>query len=296
MRSAATVLVVMVGCHASPPPAPKGLDAPATHELMGSAPDFAFSARVDLLRSDAVYGPILRDLFSEKDLATLYDNVSAVDGVGAFDGATMKQTSFVGVLRATSALAPLPKSWRDAIEEKDAAKKLPSGVLEITSIDKSGWPYGIYATPADWVLLTGRAAGPGHTWVSAHETSPPPVDFGDGVLLGFWMGGAAMHRAAMADTAKQPGSEGLESLTIVLRSGAYGDLIYRAGYDTREHARVAASALSDSVGMYASVWANARERCPALGELQLTAKQDDTRVEAVVSNIPEVLRRVQKCK
>ena len=286
------------GAQSSSAQPPAGVDGSgsAAREILGSAPDFAFSLRFDRLRDDPVYAPLLREAGSEKEMQKILENAAIIDAVGAFDGASFRQVSLVGVLRAAPPMKELPASFRKAIEQSPDAHPLPSGVVEYASIDKQGWPYGFYVTSHDWVLLAGRGAGPGHDWFSTHTAAPPPVDFGDAVLAGFWLGGEAMKRPAMAEAMKEPGSRGLESMTLVLRDGAHGDLLYSGTYATTADAENAARVATEQLGMYASVWKNTRDKCPGLSALTLETERSGRTVSIRIAHIPEAVRAAMHCK
>lgn len=287
--------VATLSCGKRAPEAPSGVEGPAANELLGRRPDFAVALRLDRVRADPVYGPMLRENMSEKDFAAVFETVSAIDAIGAFDGETVHQVSLVGVMRSSPPLSKLPGAWRKAIEGNET-RQLPSGVVEYVSLDKHGWPFGIYVAKNDWTLLAGRAAGPGHDWYSAHAAAPPPVEFGEGVLLGFWMTGAALQRPALAEQAKQPGSKGLLNAEMLLRDGQHGDLLYSASYETEADAKTAAHAWTDSIGMYASLWKRIREQCPPLAVLTYESSRDGREVHARVMHIPEALREIRSCK
>jgi len=281
---------------AQPPAGVEGPGGSAARELLGAKPDFAFSVRLDRLRDDPVYAPILRDAGLEKDLQKTLEVAGILDAVGAFDGKTFQQISLVGVLRAAPPWKEIPEGWRKDIEESPQVNKLPSGVLEYASIDRHGWPFGFYVTEHDWVLLAGRGAGPGHDWFSKHAAAPAPIDFGDTVLLGIWLGPDAMKKPVMAQAIKEPGSQGLESMTVLLRDGAHGDLQYTGTYATSADATNAERVSTEQIGMYASVWKSTRDRCPGLTALTLETERSGTTLRVRIAHIPEAIRAALHCK
>jgi hypothetical protein len=295
MKSTALLAIALVSCSRPEVASPAGIDSPAAKGLLSEQPDYAFSIRVDRLRADPIYGAIIHEANADETFQALFESIGSIDGVGAIGETSLEKLSLVGVLRGPPPFAKLPKKWREAIEE-GGAHKLPSGVLEFASIGKKGWPYGLYATDQWWVLLGGYAAGPGHDWFSAHDTPPPPVEFGPDVLAGFWMGGSAMKKPAMAEARKEPGSKGLESMTLVLRDGAHGDLIYRGVYETSADAESAIAVTNKELGQYASVWKSTKDKCPGLSVLTIESERSGRTVKLRIGHMPEAIRAGMACK
>ena len=300
-RSSALASVVVWGlaasaCSSRGPRAPEGTATPAAHGLLASDPDFAVVARLDRVRNDLVYAPLLRELSNKKDLDVLFNGVTIVDGFGTFDGAKPMQASVVLTVRSAPSLDDWPKEWRREIEKPGVGHQLPSGVWEYASISSEGWPYGLYGMQHDFVFLTGRAAGHGHDWFSTNATAPPPVDFGGDVLVGFWMGPRAMKSSAMAEWSKEPGSKGLESASVILRDGAHGDLLYTGIYTTSGDAAEALRITTDQLGMYASVWKSAVDKCPGLSALGIENESDGRTVRIRVTHIPQGIRAAMDCE
>jgi len=295
-RVLAALSLIALSCGRPAAEAPAGVANPGARELLGGEPDFAFSVRIDRLRVDPVYSALLHEAALDKELEKLFESVGSVDGVGSFDGKTVEQVSLVGVLRAPPPFEQLPAKWRKEIEEGGAARKLPSGVWEYASLTKRGWPFGFYTTDHEFVLLTGHAAGPGHDWFSTHTSAPPPVDFGADVLAGLWIGPQAMKKKTMADANKEPGTRGLETMTVLLRDGAHGDLIYTGTYATTGDAENAAQIASKEIGMYASVWKSTRDKCPGLSVLTLETERSGRTLRSRIAHLPEGIRAALACK
>ncbi|MBI2389676.1 MAG: hypothetical protein HYV09_08770 [Deltaproteobacteria bacterium] len=294
-----TVLAAFAALSCSRPEAaapPAGIDSPTARSLLGAVPDYAFSVRIDRLRADPIYAAIIHDAAADESFRALFESVGAVDAVGAIGETSFEKGSFIGVLRGPPPLEKLPADWRKSIEEGGAARKLPSGIFEFASISKKGWPYGFYASDQWWVLLAGYAAGPGHDWFSNHTTAPPPVEFGGDVLAGFWLGGHAMKKPVMAKAAREPGSAGLEGLTLVLRDGAHGDVIYTGVYATSADAENAMNAAGKELGQYASVWKSLRDRCPGLSGLAMHGERSGRTVRIRITHVPEGIRAALSCK
>ncbi|MEO7091609.1 MAG: hypothetical protein ABI175_00070, partial [Polyangiales bacterium] len=110
-----------------------------------------------------------------------------------------------------------------------------------------------------------------------------------------WMGPGAMKSAAMKQIAKEPGSEGLESASFILRDGAHGDLVYTGMYATKANADEAIRVTTDSIGMYASVWKSAIDMCPGLSVLGIENESDGRTVRLRVTHIPQALRAGLDC-
>ncbi len=292
----AAVVLVTLSCSRPAAEAPVGVASSGARELLGADPHFAFSVRLDRLRVDPVYAPLLHETSLDHELANLFESVGSVDAVGRIDGRSLGELSLIGVLRVPPPFEQLPAKWRKGIEEGGAARKLPTGVWEYASLDHKGWPFGFYATAHDFVLLTGHAAGPGHDWFSTHASAPPPIEFGADVLAGVWIGGQAMKTAAMADMNKEPGSRGLEAMTMIFRDGAHGDLVYTGSYATADDAASAARVTTEQIGMYASVWKSTRDKCPGLSVLTLETEQSGRTVRFRIAHIPEGLRAALACK
>ncbi len=289
--------VVTLSCsrpEAAAPPA--GIQSPSAKELLGVEPDYAFSIRVDRLRADAVYGAIIQEAAGEETFRELFESIGSVDGVGAVGETSFEKGSLIGVLRGPPPFAKLPKEWRKSIEEGGAAHKLPTGIFEYASINAKGVPYGLYAHDAWWVLLGGYAAGPGHDWFTKHTDPPPSVEFGPDVLAGFWLGGGAMKKPVMANASKEPGGRGLESMTIVLRDGAHGDVIYNGLYASSADAENAMQVATKEIGQYASVWKSARDKCPGLSALTIESERSGRSVRVRITHVPEGIRAALKCQ
>jgi hypothetical protein len=298
LRVVATVALVAgvtAACSTPTPKAPEGTDSPATKALVGGEPDFAFVMRLDRLRADPVYAPIVRDLSQKEDLEQLLQGITTIDAVGSFEGQDFFQVSLVAAVRSAPPYDMMPKEWQKKLSGKDGGHVLASGVWEYASIGEGGWPYGLYVAPHDWVLLAGRAAGKGHDYFSANGSPPPPVDFGDDSLAGLWIGPTAMKNPAMNKAANEPGSKGLESSRIVLRDGSHGDMLFTLVYDTKAHADEALKVTSDAIGSYASVWKSLLTDCPGLGVLGLENESDGRVVKAKVTHIPEAIRAAMAC-
>ena len=277
--------------------APEGADSPQEQQLLGGTADFAIAVRIDRLRNDPVYMQLIdEDAKNDGDVAKVLANVTSIDAVGTFDGGTWAQPSLVLAVRGARGLMDMPDGWRKDLDDGGAGHTLPTGVFEYVTVAKDGWPWGVYLTPKDWVVLSGKAAGHGRDWFTSSTTPPPPVDFGEDVLLGMWIGPNAMHRMSMKDCANEPGTLGLDHATFVLRDGAHGDLIYSGTYDTSAHAQDAARAASDSVGMYASVWKRLVDQCPALGGLGLETNLEGRTIEMRVTNVPSTIHAAMKCQ
>lgn len=292
----AAIVVFTLSCGRPAPDAPAAVASPGARELLGGNPDFALSVRLDRLRVDPIYAPLIHESSLDKELANLFESVGSVDAVGAFDGDIVENTSFVGVLRAPPPFAQLPASWRKSIEEGGAGNKLPSGVYEYVSIDKRARPFGFYVTTSDFVLLMGHAAGPGHDWFSTHTSAPPPVEFGSDVLAGLWLGPHAMKTKAMAEWSKEPGTRGLESMTVLLRDGAHGDLVFTGTYATSDDAENAAQIAGKQMGMYASIWKSTRDKCPGISALTLETEKSGRTLRSRIAHIPEAIRAALACK
>ncbi len=288
--------LVVASCGAPAPKAPEGSQAPETRALLGSAPDFAFVVRLDSLRADPVYAPMLRDLSKKQDLEEILQGVTAIDAVGNLDGPKPLQVSLVMSVRSAPPFDKVPAEWKKSVDAQKGGVSLPSGVWEYASINSDGWPYGFYVAPNNWVFLTGRAAGHGHDWFSSHVEPPPVVDFGNDALVGLWVGPNALKNPAMAETANEPGSKGLESAQLILRDGTHGDLLYTGLYTTKAFADEAVRITVDRLGMYASVWKSAVDRCPGLSVLGLENESDGRVVRMRVTHIPEAVRAALTCQ
>ena len=288
--------VAASACSSRGPRAPEGTETPAAHSLLGTEPDFAAVVRLDRVRNDLVYAPMLREMANKKDLDALFNGVTIIDGFGTFDGTKPTQASLVLTVRSAPPLNDWPKDWRNELEKHDVGHQLPSGVWEFATIGSDGWPYGLYGMQHDFVFLSGRAAGHGHDWFSTNVAPPPAVDFGDDVLVGFWMGPHTMKSAAMAEWTKEPGSKGLESASVILRDGAHGDLLYTGIYATSADASEALRVTTDQLGMYASVWKSAVDKCPGLSALSIENESDGRTVRIRVTHIPQGIRAAMDCE
>jgi hypothetical protein len=283
------------GCSSKGARAPEGTRSAEARSLVGSDPQFAFVARLDRLRADLVYAPMLREMSKKKDLEALFDGVTIVDAFGTFDGQTATQASMVLTVRSGPARSELPDGWRSELEKRDVGHALATGVWEYATIGADGWPYGLYSSQHDWVFLAGRAAGHGHDWFSTHASPPPPIDFGDDVLLGVWLGPGAMKGPAMKNVANEPGSRGLEGASIIVRDGVHGDLLYTGNYATSADADEAIRVTTDRIGMYASVWKSTLDSCPGLGVLAIENESSGRTVRLRVTHIPQALRAAMDC-
>ncbi len=274
--------------------APEGVDSSASQRLIGDPPDFAAEVRVDRIRGDAVYGPLLAEVSKDDALDAVLSRMSSVDLVGAFDGPKPTQVSLVLTLRGAPGIDELPASFRRALDEA-GVQVLASGVREYPTLGEDGWPWTAYLAKHDWVVLGGRAVAHGHEWFASTSAPPPAVDFGDDALVGIWFGGAAMTSAAMADAAKQRGNIGLQSGRLVLRDGVHGDLRYDAVYDTAAHAEEAMRVTQDRIGMYALVWKKLVAECPALDLLTIDGSVGGRALHASVGNLPGTWRAARGC-
>lgn len=293
-----TVLVALgtLSCSRPEAAAPTGIDSPSAKGLLGEAPDYAFSLRVDRLRADPVYNAIVHQAAADDSFRALYESIGSLDGVGAIGESSFEKGSFIGVLRGPPPFEKLPRDWREGIEKGGAAQKLPTGVWEYASLTSKGLPYGLYAHEQWWVLLAGYAAGPGHDWFSKHAAPPAPVEFPADVLAGFWMGGRAMKKAVMARASKEPGSKGLEAMTLLLRDGAHGDVIYTGVYETSADAENAMKVAGKELGQYASVWKSIEQKCPGVSVLALESERSGRTVRVRITHVPEALRAALACK
>lgn len=291
-------LVFLTACGARAPEVPRGADSSETRELLDQPADFAFVARVDRLRADPVYGPLVREL-SDRDVGELFGSAMRLDGVGTLEGDKPTHISAVVTLRAGAALterrSPTLERTRRGVFSKDG-DVLPNGVWEMVSLTSDGWPIGLYGMPGALVFVSGRAAGHGHAHFSTHSSPPPPVDFGDDVLAGLWMGEGAARSPALAETMKQRGSRGFVSGELRLRTGAHGDLVGKSLYDTEEHAQEAVDVAKDKLGMYASIWARVLKTCPGLDVVTVENERRGRVVSTRIGRIPDALRALKGCR
>ena len=100
----------------------------------------------------------------------------------------------------------------------------------------------------------------------------------------------------MAELSKEPGSKGLESASVILRDGAHGDLLYTGIYTTTGDAKEALRITTDKLGMYASVWKSAIDRCPGLSVLAIEDESDGRTVRIRVTHIPQAIRAAMDCE
>jgi hypothetical protein len=292
---AALALCGAASCGSKGPRAPEGTQSAEARSLVGTEPDFAVVVRLDRLRDDLVYAPMVREMSKKNDLDALFNGVTIIDAFGTLDGQTATQASMVLTVRSAPTRNELPEGWRHELEQRDVGHALPTGVWEYATIGSDGWPYGLYASQHDWVLLSGHAAGHGHDWFSTHAAPPPPIDFGDDVLLGFWVGPHAMKSVAMKEFAKEPGSQGLESGSLILRDGMHGDLLYTGNYATAADAAEAIRVTTDRIGMYASVWKSEVDKCPGLAVLSIENESSGRTVRMRVTHIPQAIRALMDC-
>jgi hypothetical protein len=292
------VATVSLSCGGRTAKAPDGVDSASERKLLGDEPDFAVVVRMDRIRNDIVYVSLMREAEKKypSDIEKTLAKVDAVDLVGMLDGNNPKQASIILTVRGAPPYEDIPSEWRKELEKSETGHALsPSGVWELATIGSDGWPWGMYVTAHDWVLLAGHAAGHGHDYFAANTAPPPAVDFGDDALIGIWIGPNTMKRAAMKEEANEPGSKGLEGARLILRDGAHGDLLYEGLYDTSAHADEAVAVINDQVGMYASVWKSLVDKCPGIGVMKFEAHASGRTATMHVEKIPQMIHAAIEC-
>ena len=84
-------------------------------------------------------------------------------------------------------------------------------------------------------------------------------------------------------------------MTMLLRDGTHGDAIFTGTYATVDDAENAAKVATRDIGMYASVWKRARDKCPGLSVLTLETERSGRTLRSRIAHIPEGIRAVIAC-